>query len=48
MIKRYKDADAWWDNTTIREDAWNKLESVMEYNNVIKGKNYYNTLVKND
>ena len=48
MIKRYKDSNAWWNDTNINEEAWNKLESVMEYNEVIKGKNYYKKLVRND
>lgn len=48
MIERYKTNEAWWNNTYIEKYAWEKLEKVMKYNNVIKKSNYYNTLVKNE
>lgn len=48
VIKRYKDADSWWGNTTITEDSFNNLIDLMEYNNAIKTKPSYDVLVNNE
>ena len=35
MIERYKNADAWWENTFIKEEAFLRLEDLMKYNGSI-------------
>lgn len=48
MIKRYKEADSWWDNTFIKESSFTRLEEIMEYNGVINSKDNFKYLVKNN
>ena len=48
VIKRYKDADSWWENTTISKESYNNLLDLMEYNNVLKEKIDYNKMVYNE
>lgn len=48
MIKRYKDYDCWYDDTHIKEIAYQNLEQVMLDNNLIEKKIDFNTLVNND
>ncbi len=48
MIKRYKDYDCWYDDTHIKEIAYQNLEQVMLDNNLIEKKVDFKTLVNND
>ena len=48
MIKRYKDYDCWYDDTHIKEIAYQNLEQVMLDNNLIENKIDFNILVNND
>ena len=47
VVKRYKEADSWWDNTYIKESAYNNLLDLMEYNNALEKRYDYKTLVDN-
>ena len=47
VVKRYKDADSWWDNTYIKEEAYNNLLDLMEYNNALEKRYDFKTLVDN-
>ena len=47
IVKRYKDADSWHYDTIIREEAYNNLLNLMEYNNAIEQRVNFNTLVTN-
>ena len=47
VVKRYKDADSWWDNTFIKEDAYNNLLDLMEYNKALNKRYDFKTLVDN-
>lgn len=47
VIKRYKEADSWWDNTYIEKDAYNNLLDIMSYNNAIEERIDFNILVDN-
>ncbi len=46
-VNRYKEADSWWDNTYINEDAYNNLLDLMEYNNALTKRVDFNILVDN-
>lgn len=48
MIKRYKDYDCWYNDTHIKEIAYQNLEQVMLDNNLIENKIDFNILVNND
>ncbi len=48
MIKRYKDYDCWYNDTHIKEMAYQNLEQVMLDNNLIENKIDFNILVNND
>lgn len=48
MIKRYKDYDCWYNDTHIKEIAYQNLEQVMLDNNLIENKIEFNILVNND
>ena len=48
IVKRYKDADSWYYDTIIREEAYNNLLNLMEYNNAIEQRVNFNTLVTNN
>ena len=48
MIKRYKDYDCWYDDTHIKEIAYQNLEQVMLDNSLIEKKVDFKTLVNND
>ena len=48
IVERYKNADSWWDNTHITEDAYDNLLNLMEYNKAIDKKTDYNILVNSN
>ena len=48
MIKRYKDYDCWYNDTHIKEIAYQNLEQVMLDNNLIENKIDFNILINND
>ena len=48
MIKRYKDYDFWYNDTHIKEIAYQNLEQVMLDNNLIEKKTDFNILVNNN
>ena len=48
MIKRYKDYDCWYNDTHIKEIAYQNLEQVMLDNSLIENKIDFNILVNND
>lgn len=45
IIKRYRDADSWLDNTTITEESYKNLENIMIDNKLLKGFVPFNNLV---
>lgn len=47
IIKRYKDADSWWDNTYVKENAFNKLQDIMIYNKSLDNIVNFKDLVTN-
>lgn len=47
IVKRYKDADSWWDNTYIEEDAYNRLIDMMKYNKALDKEPSFNKIVNN-
>ncbi len=47
IIERYKNADSWWDNTDISEDAYKRLQDIMIYNKVLEKKVKFSELVTN-
>lgn len=48
MIKRYKENDCWYEDTNIKEVAYQNLEQVMLDNNLLEKKIDFNVLVNND
>lgn len=48
VIQRYKDADSWWDNTYIEEEAYNNLLDLMKYNKSLDKNIDFNLLVDNE
>ena len=48
VVDRYKSADSWQEDTTIREGAFNNLLDLMEYNKVISERPEFDTLVYNE
>ena len=47
IVKRYREADSWLDNTTITEKSYKKLENIMINNNLLDDFVSFNDLVKN-
>lgn len=48
MIKRYKENDCWYEDSNIKEVAYQNLEQVMLDNNLLEKKIDFNVLVNND
>lgn len=48
VVDRYKEADSWWDTTYIREDAYNNLLDLMEYNGALSERIDYKVIVNNE
>ncbi len=47
VVDRYKSADSWWENTYIKEDAYNNLLDLMEYNNALDKRIDFDIIVDN-
>lgn len=47
IIKRYKEADSWWENTYIKEEAFDRLQDIMIYNDALKEKVNFDKLINN-
>lgn len=47
VVERYKNADSWWDNTYIKEEAYNNLLDLMEYNDALDKRIDFNSIVDN-
>ena len=47
IVKRYREADSWWENTYISEEAYNNLIDLMKYNDALEVEVDYNTIVSN-
>lgn len=47
VVSRYKEADSWWDTTYIKEDAYNNLLDLMEYNDALNERIDFNKIVDN-
>lgn len=47
IVKRYKDADSWLDNTTITQDSYENLEDIMIDNDLLDDYIDFNKLVIN-
>ena len=47
IIKRYKDADSWWDTTYVSKEAYERLEDIMIYNKSLDKKVNFDLLVTN-
>ena len=47
VIKRYIDADSWWDSTVIEMSAYNNLLDLMEYNDALDSRISYEEIVVN-
>ena len=47
IVKRYREADSWLDNTTITEKSYKNLENIMINNNLLDDFVSFNDLVKN-
>ena len=47
IVDRYKTADSWQDNSTLNEEAFDRLQDIMIYNNVLEEKVPFETLVTN-
>ena len=47
IVKRYKDADSWLDNTTITQDSYENLEDIMIDNDLLDDYVDFNKLVIN-
>lgn len=47
IIKRYKEADSWWDTTYVNEKAYNRLQDIMIYNNSLESTVNFKELVTN-
>ena len=48
IIKRYKDADSWYDNTFININDYDRLLDIMLYGKTINKKININDLITND
>lgn len=47
IVKRYKEAGAWWDNTYIKEEAYNRLTDLMKYSNALDKEVDFDKVVNN-
>jgi len=47
VVDRYKEADSWWDTTSINEEAYNNLLDLMEYNNALDERIDFDKIVDN-
>lgn len=47
IIRRYKEADSWWDTTYINEKAYNRLQDIMIYNKSLDKNVNFEELVTN-
>lgn len=47
IVKRYRDADSWLDNTSISEERYKNLENIMIDNDLLDEYVPFNELVKN-
>ena len=47
IIKRYKEADSWWDTTYVKEEAYDRLQDIMIYNKSLEEKVEFKDLVNN-
>lgn len=47
IVKRYRDADSWLDNTTISEERYKNLENIMIDNDLLDNYVPFNELVIN-
>lgn len=47
IVERYKQADSWWNDATITEESFDRLQDIMIYNKVIKDKVPFDKLVTN-
>ena len=48
VVKRYRQIDSWYDNTTITKDGFNHMQDIVEYNGFLDKRVDYNILVKNE
>lgn len=48
VVSRYKNADSWQEDTSIKESAYNNLLDLMEYNKVISERPEFDTLIYNE
>ncbi len=46
-VKRYKDADSWWNSSYISENAYNNLLDLMEYNDALDKRVDFDLIVDN-
>lgn len=47
VIKRYKENDSWYKTTYITEEGFDRIQDIMEYNNVLDKRAPFNKLVNN-
>lgn len=47
IVKRYKEADSWWSNTYINEEAYERFIDIMKYNDALDKKPDFNDIVNN-
>lgn len=47
IIKRYKEADSWWNKTYVNKEAYERLEDIMIYNKSLDKKVNFDKLVTN-
>ena len=47
IVENYKTADSWWDNAIIKENAFDRLQDIMIYNEVLNEKVPFDKLVTN-
>lgn len=47
IVNRYKEADSWWDNAKIDKAAYNRLQDVMMYNDVLEEEVPFEKIVTN-
>lgn len=47
VIERYKEADSWYDDTLIKEEVYNNLLDLMQYNDALENRYEFNKLVDN-
>ena len=47
IITNYKEADSWYDDTLIKEEVYNNLLDLMQYNDALENRYEFNKLVDN-